>query len=79
MRESVIVQTIVVCSCGPSLPELSDPEGQTTIGFNDVGCLLHRTNVVVNLSSLSGSRQCFVETGGRSISCNRKGNRRDGH
>ena len=40
-------QTVVVCGCGPSLNELTQPERFTTIGVNDVGRLFDPTYLVV--------------------------------
>jgi hypothetical protein len=40
-------QTVVVCGCGPSLPELRDPAAWVTIGVNDVGRLFDPTYLVV--------------------------------
>ncbi|MFS8979366.1 glycosyltransferase [Cupriavidus necator] len=55
--------TVVVCGCGPSLHELSDPQRVVTIGVNDVGRLFDPTYlVVVNpRSQFKGDRFGFVE------------------
>ncbi len=56
--------TIIVCGCGESLKELTEPERFTTIGVNDVGRLFHPNYlVVVNpRSNFAGDRFDYVES-----------------
>ncbi len=56
-------ETIVVCGCGESLRDLTQPERFITIGVNDVGRLFHPNNlVVVNpRQQFSGTRFRYVE------------------
>src|SRR5262245_171519 len=55
--------TVVVCGCGESLNELTDPESFITIGVNDVGRRFHPNYlVVVNpRHQFTGDRFNFVE------------------
>ena len=55
--------TIIVCGCGPSLHELTDPQRHITIGVNDIGRLFDPTYlVVVNpRSQFKGDRFRYVE------------------
>jgi len=46
-RELAGHEQIVVCGCGPSLHELTDPQRFVTIGVNDVGRLFDPTYLVV--------------------------------
>src|SRR5215475_8727852 len=56
--------TIVVCGCGESLNELTEPERFITIGVNDVGRRFHPNYlVVVNpRNQFSGDRFSYVES-----------------
>lgn len=56
-------QTIVVCGCGPSLLELTEPQRFITIGVNDVGRQFDPTYlVVVNpRNQFKGDRFLYVE------------------
>src|SRR5829696_9059729 len=55
--------TIVVCGCGESLNELTEPDRFITIGVNDVGRRFHPNYlVVVNpRDQFSGDRFSYVE------------------
>jgi hypothetical protein len=55
--------TIVVCGCGPSLHELTEPSRFVTIGVNDVGRLFDPTYLVVinPRSQFKGDRFRYVE------------------
>lgn len=57
-------ETIIVCGCGVSLPDLPHPEGLITIGVNDVGRLFDPTYLVVVNSrhQFRGDRFRYVET-----------------
>ena len=56
-------ETIIVCGCGPSLLELSEPQRFITIGVNDVGRQFDPTYlVVVNpRNQFKGDRFSYVE------------------
>jgi hypothetical protein len=56
-------ETVVVCGCGPSLHELTEPSRCVTIGVNDVGRLFDPTYLVVlnPRSQFSGDRFKYVE------------------
>jgi hypothetical protein len=62
-RDTHAHQTIVVCGCGTSLTELTNPQRYTTIGVNDVGRLFDPTYLlVVNpRSQFKGDRFSYVE------------------
>ncbi len=56
--------TIVVCGCGESLNDFSEPQRFITIGVNDVGRKFHPNYlVVVNpREQFSGDRFSYVES-----------------
>ena len=56
-------ETVVVCGCGPSLLELTEPSRFITIGVNDVGRLFDPTYLVVlnPRAQFSGDRFKYVE------------------
>lgn len=56
-------ESIVVCGCGPSLTELTEPQRFTTIGVNDVGRLFDPSYLVVlnPRSQFKGDRFRYVE------------------
>lgn len=56
-------ETVIVCGCGPSLLELTEPSRFITIGVNDVGRLFAPTYLVVlnPPSQFSGDRFRYVE------------------
>lgn len=58
--------TAVVCGCGASLTELSDPERFLTVGVNDVGRIFQPTYLVVlnPRSQFKGDRFRYVEESG---------------
>lgn len=57
-------KTIVVCGCGTSLKDLSNPEKYITIGVNDVGRLFDPTYLVVlnRKQQFKGNRFQYIES-----------------